>query len=584
MKSFFYILSRVSAKERIIILICFLLTCLQAYFEIQIPYCMAMITKEALKQGCTISDVSHNCVSMLLYSICAALIRVVIGWLSTIAGIALARRLSVDLYNKVIEYSPADMDHFSVSSIITRLTSDVEQIRIVYILIITSLFKAPIVAALGLWRISGSVIWWTASMWIAIIIVCVTLFLTLMYTTPKYASIQKLNDKINRDVHEAIEGAAYIRSYNAFDYQNEKFSADNNKITDDYLKVNRIMQPLTPALTFLMNLLSLIIYFTGAYVINNSSFERKRELFSEMIAFSSYSSQIIIGFLLMVLVLMAFPKAFVSCNRIVDVLTYDLSIKNGTIVRRPESGEIIFENVSFRYPGMNRDILRGLSFSVKKGQTIGIIGPTGSGKTTLLNLMMRFYDTTYGNIYIDGTDITKYDLNALHSCFGYVTQKPMILSGSIRDNILYGEYSLNENEMIKAAEDAQISDFIEASSNKYDSEVKQAGNNLSGGQKQRIAIARALQRNPKILVLDDSFSALDYMTERKISDVISEYKDMTKVIVSQKITSIMNADVILLLEDGKCMGIGKHDELMLSSELYKQMAESQYIGGGSDAQ
>ncbi len=480
-----------------------------------------------------------------------------------------------------MDYSQAEIKKFSIPSLLTRTTNDLTQLQILITMGLQVVTKGPIMAVWAMTKIAGKNGQWTWAVVVAVVVLIAMLSILLFFAFPKQRVVQKLTDKLNSITREILTGIRVVRAYNAEEYQDAKFSQANEELTKLNLFVNRLMGLMNPVMTLISSGLTLSVYWIGAGLINEASMEDKLPLFSDMIVFSSYGMQVVIGFMLMTIVFMILPRALVSANRINEVLALSSSIQypaqTGEVTEEPD--HIRFDDVSFRYSKHSEAVIEHVSFSAKKGETIAFIGSTGSGKSTLINLIPRFYDVTQGNISIDGINVKHYAQEELNKKVVTIPQKAVLFSGTIRSNLVMGDSfasPLSDEAIWEALDLAQAKSFVEAKAKGLDEEVAQGGTNFSGGQRQRLAIARALARKPEILIFDDSFSALDYKTDRILrSELNKRTKDVTKLIVAQRISTIMDADHILVLDQGKVVGQGTHKELLATNQVYQEIAYSQ---------
>ncbi|MGB4659055.1 MAG: ABC transporter ATP-binding protein, partial [Mobilitalea sp.] len=470
---------------------------------------------------------------------------------------------------------------FSTSSLITRSTNDITQIQMLVTMGLQMIIKAPILAVWAIIKISDKGTEWSLATGVAMIVLMVMIAFIMIFVVPEFRKMQVLTDNLNRVTRENLTGLRVVRAYNAEDYQEEKFEAANRDITNANLFTSRATSVMMPAMTLIMSGLSLSIYWIGAYLINDAAPMERLTLFSNMVVFSSYAMQIIMAFIMLVMVFMQLPRAAVSAKRVNEVLDTKPTISNGTLTKGKTgiSGEVIFKNVSFKYPDAAEYVIKNVNFTAQQGQTVAFIGSTGSGKSTLINLIPRFFDCTEGEVLIDGVNVKEYSQEALYNKIGYVSQKAVLFRGTVSSNVAYGENGQNnysEADIKKAIHIAQATDFVESMEGGYQSLISQEGANVSGGQKQRLAIARAICRKPEIYIFDDSFSALDYKTDRILRSVLKqETAGVTSMIVAQRIGTIMDADKIVVLEEGNVVGIGTHRELLNSCEVYKEIAMSQ---------
>ena len=483
------------------------------------------------------------------------------------------------LFNKVEDLGMEEVKAFNPSSLITRTTNDVTQIEMLLGMGLQLLIKAPITAVWAITKILNKNVSWSIITAVAVAILLVTLITISIIVVPKFKIVQKLIDKLNNVTRENLTGIRVVRAFNAEDYQENKFNDVNVTLTKQQMFNQKTFAIMSPMMYLVMYFLTLSIYFVGAYLINDASFASKIGLFGDMIVFSSYAMQVIMSFLMLAMIFMMLPRAQVSAKRINEVLDKKVKIKEGNITSSKEVGTISFKNVSFKYPEAEEYVLKDISFDIKKGETVAFIGSTGSGKSTLINLIPRFYDVTDGEVLVDNINVKEYKEEVLNDKIGYIPQKAVIFSGTINSNIGFGKINgkkPSSKNIKEAANVAQASEFIEKLDEKYDSLVARSGTNLSGGQKQRLSIARAIARNPEIYIFDDSFSALDYKTDYTLRSELKKYtKFATVLIVAQRIGTILNADKIVVLDNGKCVGIGTHKELLKSCEVYKEIALSQ---------
>ena len=552
----------------------------QVWLDLKMPDYMKEITTLVQTDGSLVSSILLAGGKMLLCALGSLLssvgVAVLAARVATNFGATLRRRL----FAKVQSFSMEEIGRFSTASLITRTTNDVTQVQMLIVLGLQSIIKAPILACWAISKISSKSGEWTLSTAAAVGVLLVVAALALLLVLPRFQKLQRLTDDLNRVTRENLNGLRVVRAYNAEAYQEEKFERSNDALTQANLFIGRSFAVLMPTVMLVMNALSLAIYWIGASLINNAAFEARVTLFSDMIIFSQYAMQVVMAFMLLVVIFILLPRATVSAKRILEVLETPLSIQDGTVTDTGlrVRGEIEFRNVSFRYPGAEQDMLHNISFTAHRGQTVAIIGATGSGKSTLVNLVPRFYDVTAGEVLVDGVNVRDYAQHALRDKIGYVSQKATLFSGTVRSNVAFGE-GTGENDVVEAVYTAQAAEFVEKLHDGYDGYVAQGGSNLSGGQKQRLSIARAICRHPEILIFDDSFSALDYKTDRELRRQLArDCADSTRLIVAQRIGTIRDADQILVLDEGEIVGCGTHAELMRSCEVYRQIAYSQLSG------
>ena len=566
-------------KDVFLIIICVILIALQVYLDLKIPDYMKEITTLVQTTGTKIGDVLLQGVYMLICAFGSLLSAVFVGYLSSLISATFSKNVRKKLFEKIQSFSMEEIKLFSTSSLITRTTNDITNIQMFISMGLQMMIKAPITAIWAIMKILNKSWQWsvvTASAVLILILMVIFLMLTVL---PKFKIVQKLIDNINNLTRENLTGIRVIRAFNGEKYQEEKFEKGNQNLTKTQLFNQRAMSIMSPVMYLVMNSLTLVIYFIGALLINNAMLGMKISLFSDMVVFSSYAMQVIMSFLMLAMIFIMYPRAAVSASRINEVLSTDAKIKDGKGVKNTkETGTVEFKNVSFKYPDSDEYILKNISFKANKGDTVAFIGSTGSGKSTLINLIPRFYDATDGEILIDGENIKDYTLEELHNKLGYVPQKAVMFNGSVNYNVSYGKTTnkILEKDIKEAVKVAQAKDFVEKMTEKYNSNIAQGGTNISGGQKQRIAIARAIARKPEIYIFDDSFSALDYKTDYLLRKDLKKYtKDSTSLIVAQRIGTIMNATKILVLDEGVCVGIGTHKELLKNCDIYKEIAYSQ---------
>ena len=563
----------------VLISICF--TALCVYADLTIPDYMSDITRLIETSGTEMSDILSIGGKMLAYALLSMASSIVVCICASTLSSDFSARLRDMLFKKVQSFSMNEIGHFSTSSLITRSTNDVTQIQMFIVLGLQMLIRAPIMAVWAVFKIVGQAWQWTLATGITIVLVLAAVIIILQFAVPKFKIMQKLTDRLNTVTRENLTGLRVVRAYNAEGYQENKFEKANADLTDANLYAQHAMAFLMPSIMSSINGLMLVIYWIGASVIESAALGSKIPLFSDMVVFSQYAIQAIMSFLMLVMIFMILPRASVAAQRINEVLDTPLTIQNGTEKDglADKEGEIVFDHVSFRYPGGQDDVLHDISFTAKKGTTTAIIGATGAGKSTLINLIPRFYDTSEGTVTVDGRNVRDYDECALRNRIGYISQSAILFTGTVSSNVGFGDNGrepASEEEIKDAVETAQASEFVEKMDGTYDAYIAQLGGNLSGGQKQRLSIARAIARKPEILIFDDSFSALDYKTDSILRKELDEKcSDTTRIIVAQRIGTIRNADQILVLEDGKLAGMGTHEELMSSCSVYQQIALSQ---------
>ena len=555
----------------------------QVFFDLKLPDYMSDITTLVETPGSAMSDIWIAGGKMLLISLGSVACAIVTGYISARVGSSFTQRLRSLEFRKVESFGPAEMSKFSTASLITRSTNDITQIQMFITIGLQLIVKSPIMAVWAICKIAGEGFEWTLATGIAVVILLVAVVIMMAMVMPKFKAMQKLTDNINLVARENLTGLRVVRAYNAEDYQEAKFTKANKDLTDTQLFTNRVMAFMMPLMNTVLNGLMLAVYWIGAYLIDAAGLTDKLNVFSNMVVFSNYSVQVIMSFLLMSMVFVLWPRADVSAQRVLEVFDTDPIVKTGTKTAADvarlgggKTGTVEFRNVSFAYPDSRQAMLEGVNFKAKKGQTVAFIGSTGSGKSSLINLVPRFYDATQGEVLVDGVNVRDYKLKALRDKIGYVPQQSFLFKGTIASNVAYGDTDRDDDTVRRACDVAQATEFIDKKQKKYDSGISQGGSNVSGGQKQRLSIARAVYRHPEILIFDDSFSALDFKTDRAVRDALEkEAKDSTKLIVAQRIGTIMNADRIIVLDDGKVVGQGTHEKLLDTCEVYRQIAESQ---------
>lgn len=554
---------------------------LQVWLDLTIPDYMADITALVQTDGSKMADIMAAGGKMLLCAFGSLAATVVVAIISSRIASDFSAVLRAKLFNKVQGFSMEEIGRFSTASLITRSTNDVTQVQMFVTMGFQVLVKAPILAIWAVCKISAKSWQWTFSTGVAVAVLLIIVGLCVSIALPKFKKLQELTDDINRVTRENITGINVVRAYNAEKYQESKFETANNNLTKTQLFTSRTMSFMMPGIQLIMSGLPLAIYWIGAYLINKADMMSKITLFSDMVTFSSYAMQIVMAFMMMVMVFIILPRASVAAKRINEVLDTEATIEDGDkdIKDSGIRGEIEFKNVNFKYPDAEDYVLSDISFSVKKGETLAIIGATGCGKSTVINLIPRFYDVTEGEVLVDGVNVKDYKQKELRNKIGYVSQKATLFGGTVKSNIAYGDNGKDgfmESDIVDSVYVAQASEFVEKMGEGYDSYIAQGGGNLSGGQKQRLSIARAVCRHPEIFIFDDSFSALDYRTDRALRSALKkECADATKIIVAQRIGTIRDADKIIVLENGTIAGMGKHDELMKNCEVYRQIAYSQ---------
>lgn len=578
----FKIFKYLKSKEWLQIAFSLVFIVAQVWLDLKLPDFMSNITRLVQTPGSIMSDIWKQGGYMLLCTLGSVVSAIIVSFFATRIAASFAQRLRSMIFSKVESFSMEEINKFSTASLITRSTNDVTQVQMVVIMGLQLIVKAPIMAVWAISKIAGKGFEWSIVTGGAVLILIAAILFIMIFVMPKFRKMQVLTDNLNKVTRENLTGLRVIRAYNAEAFQEDKFEKANNDLTETHLFTSRGMAIMSPIMSMIMGGLSLAIYWIGAYLISNAGLMDKLTIFSNMIVFSSYAIQVIMSFMMLVMIFIMLPRATVSANRINEVLDTKPAILDG-IIREGEYdklGEVEFRNVSFKYPDASDYVLQDINFSVKQGETIAFIGSTGSGKSTLINLVPRFFDATEGEVLIDGVNVKDYVKEDLYNKIGYVPQKSVLFRGSINSNVAYGSnekvVESEEEEVKKAVSIAQAADFIESMNEQYESDVSQSGSNLSGGQKQRLAIARAIYRKPEIYIFDDSFSALDYKTDHILRKALKEETaNVTSMIVAQRIGTIMDADQIVVLDEGKIVGKGTHKELLTSCEVYKEIALSQ---------
>jgi len=554
---------------------------LQVWLDLTMPEYMAEITMLVQTQGSTMGEILSSGGMMLLCALGSLTASMVTAVCSARIAAGFGGTLRGMLFGKVQSFSMEEIGRFSTASLITRSTNDITQVQMLIVMGLQMLIKAPIMAVWAICKISGKEWQWTLSTGVAVAVLLTVVCICLVLTMPRFRKMQKLTDDVNRVTRENLTGLRVVRAYNAEAYQEKKFEQANKNLVENQIFAQRTMAFMMPSIQLIMSGLSLSVYWIGAVLINEADMMDKIALFSDMMVFSQYAVQVVMSFMMLVMIFMMLPRASVSARRIVEVLDTEPAVLDGKRTEGQEGceGEVEFRDVSFRYPDADGCVLEHISFTAKKGETVAFIGSTGCGKSTVVNLIPRFYDVTEGQVLVDGVDVREYTQAALRNKIGYVSQKATLFAGDIRSNVAYGDNGrerATEEEVKAAAATAQAAEFVEHMEGTYEGYVAQGGSNLSGGQKQRLSIARAIARKPEIFIFDDSFSALDYKTDRILRSALAkECRGATRIIVAQRIGTISDADKIIVLDEGRIAGIGRHKELLKNCEVYQQIALSQ---------
>ncbi|MBQ3265635.1 MAG: ABC transporter ATP-binding protein [Ruminococcus sp.] len=556
------------------------LIALSVWLELLMPAYMKDITELLIVPGSRISDLLWAGGKMLLCALASLIVSVLVTVISGFLAANYSFNVRAKLYDAVEGFSMAEINRFSTASLITRSTNDITQVQTIIVFGLMVIVRAPLMAVMAITQIADKSAEWTISAGVAVVLVIIVLAICFLFAHPLFQRIQTLTDNINRITRENLTGIRVVRAYNAESYQKSKFEQANDEITNNNMKAHRIMSLMMPSMMLIMNGLSLIVYWIGAYLIDGAPLEGKAELFLDMTVFSQYALMVIMAFMMLNMIFIMGPRSLVAAKRINEVIDTKSSITDGKGVDHTDQvGEIEFRGVSFKYPGAADYVLKDISFKAKKGETVAIIGSTGCGKSTMINLIPRFYDATEGEVLVDGVNVKEYTLEQLHNKLGYVPQRAVLFSGTINTNVAMGSNGTEgytQEDVARAVEIAQAKDVVENYPEGYEHPVAQDGSNLSGGQKQRVCIARAICRDPEILIFDDSFSALDYKTDRALRDTLKkETAGTTNIIVAQRIGTIKDADQIIVLDEGRIAAIGKHKELLKTCKIYHEIGLSQ---------
>ena len=556
------------------------LICGQVYLELLIPDYMSEITTLVQTEVSALSGILIAGAKMLVCAIVSTILASITGYIIARISASVSMRLRSEIFNKVQSFSTNEIKKFSTASLITRSTNDITQIQNFFVMGLSALIRAPIMAVWAIVKISGKSYQWSIATLVAVLVLFVAVITITSFVIPKFRKMQTLTDNLNNITRENLVGLKVVRAYNAENYQENKFSKANDELKKTNMTANRVLSVLSPLMNVVMNGLPLAIYWIGAYLINSAGVVDKLTIFSDMVVFSSYAIQIVMSFVMLVMVFIMLPRASVSARRISEVLNTNSSIVSGSgvVVNEKDKGTVEFKSVSFKYPDADEYVLENVNFKVKKGETIAFIGSTGSGKSTLINLVPRFYDVTEGEVLVDGKDVRDFDLTDLRDRIGYVSQRAVLFSGSVLSNVAFGggEVKPDEESVVKAIDISQSSEFVSKMEFGLNAHISQGGKNVSGGQKQRLTIARAIAKKPEILIFDDSFSALDYKTDKTLrSELKSELGDTTLLIVAQRIGTIKDADQIMVLDEGKVVGLGTHESLLKTCDVYREIARSQ---------
>ena len=572
------ILKQLNKKDYCLIILCIIFIVFQVYLDLKIPEYMSTITKLIESNNTKILSIIKEGLWMLLCTFGSLTSMIIVGYITSYLASDFSYNIRKKIFNKVCNFGTSEIKKFKTSSLITRTTNDVTQIEMFLSMGLQLLIKSPIMAIWAIYKIINKNLTWSILVGGCVLVLLITIFIIFLLVFPKFEIVQKLIDKVNNTIGENLIGIRVVRAFNAEKFTENKFNNINEDLTRTQLFVGKCFSLLSPMMNLVMHGLTLGIYFIGAIIIEKASLLDKITLFSDMVVFSSYGMQVIASFLMLAFILIILPRANVSANRIVEVIDSEISIKdsNKDDVKELEENTVVFNNVSFKYPDSQEYLLKDISFEAKSGETIAFIGSTGSGKSTLINLIPRFYDVTEGEILINGINVKDYKLKTLREKIGYISQKAIMFNGSVKDNVTFGSKTKDIKRVSEAIEIAQASEFVDKMDRGINSHIAFGGTNISGGQKQRLSIARAIYKNPSIYIFDDSFSALDYKTDYKLREELKKYtKNSIKLIVAQRIGTIINADKIVVLDNGECVGIGTHKQLLKTNKVYKEIAYSQ---------
>lgn len=574
------LLKNLRRREKLMALVCLVFVVCQVYFDLRLPDYMTELTV-LIKTSGTTADIVNIGLKMLGCTAVSALLAVACGYFASKTASGLSFAVREKLFHHVMDIGSEEMQDFSIPSLITRTTNDITQIQMIVAMGLQMMIKAPIMAVWAIIKILGKS-WQLSAVTAAFVVVLiVSIFLIMSSCIPRFRLVQKMTDKINRVARENLNGINVVHAFNAEKFQNDKFDEPNMGMMQLQMKNQKLFALVQPTMGLGMNGLALAIYWVGAALVNNIALTdpaARLSMFSEVLVFSTYATYVVMSFMMLVMIFMLLPQAQVSAERINDVLEREANVKEGGVQQGSEVGTVEFKNVSFRYPHASSEQLSGINVRVEKGETLAVIGATGSGKTTLVSLIPRFFDATSGEVLVDGVNVKDYTFAALYDKLGYVTQKAVLFSGTVRENVFFGEsaHQFDDADLVSAIEISQAKEFVDKLEGGSDYAIAQMGRNVSGGQKQRLSIARALARKPEILIFDDSFSALDYRTDAKLREGLNkQLAGSTKIIVAQRISTIRHADKIAVLDRGEMVGLGTHEELMKNCSVYREIATSQ---------
>ena len=574
------LLKQMTKREYGMVLVSLVFIVAQVWLDLKMPEYMSTITELVQTPGSEMSDILLNGGYMLLCAVGSMIAAMITGYFAARVAASLSKTVREKVFKKVMRFNSEEIGRFSTASLITRTTNDITQVQMIVAMGLQAIIKAPILLVWAIIKIAGKQWQWSLATAAAVLVILIVLMIAVVLALPKFKVIQQLTDNLNRVTRENLTGIRVVRAYNAEKFQEDKFEKANTELTKTNLFSNRVMALLTPTMSFVSSGISLAIYWIGAYLIDAASITERLTIFSDMVVFSSYAMQVIMAFTMLTMMFIMLPRVLVSARRINEVLDTEIALKDGALeeTEAKTKGHIEFRNVSFKYPDAGDYVLENISFTAERGQTVAIIGSTGSGKSTLVGLIPRFYDATEGEILVDGVNVKNYTQKALRNKLGYVSQRAILFSGTVRSNVMYGDNGKNQlpEDMVDAVSIAQSSDFVDRMDGQYNARIAQGGTNVSGGQKQRLSIARAICRRAEIYIFDDTFSALDYKTDRALrTELNSKLGTATKLIVAQRIGTIRNADKIIVLDSGRIVGMGTHDELMQTCKTYGEIARSQ---------
>ena len=562
----FKLLKNLKARDYVFLAISIAMIIAQTYLDLTIPDYTAKIIGET-----NMNTILVNGDIMLGMAIGHLLLAILVGLVTAIVAEDLGYNIRGKLYGKIQSFSFAEMNRFSTPSLMTRTTNDIRQVIMLISIGTKAIIKAPIMAIFALTKVTNIGWQWSTATAVALVLL-ITMIVTIMcLVIPKFGKIQKMTDDLNRVTRENLTGIRVVRASNAEEFEGKKFDKGNAELTNTNLYVGKVLAFFDPVMSFIMGGLSLAIYWIAAYFVHDI------EMMKSVAILSQYTTQIIMAFMVLIFVFMMLPRALVSAKRINEVLDSKNEIVSGSYSDEIDgTASVVFENVSFKYPGADDYVLKNINFTAKEGETVAFIGSTGSGKSTIINLIPRMYDVTEGRVLVDGADVKEYDIEALNRKIGYIPQRSVLFSGSVRSNVNFGDNNADDETIKQALSIAQASNFVSKMENGIDSKISQGGTNISGGQKQRISIARAIARKPEIFIFDDSFSALDYKTDKKLRSSLKKHTgNVTKFIVAQRIGTIKEADKIIVLENGEVVGMGTHDVLLKTCPVYQEIALSQ---------